>query len=116
MGADESTRTRVPPWQQSVLVRPSEPRTRSQDSARVVLLWLVVTVANLFKPFHVDDTAHVEIARWIASDPLHPMSGLLNWSGTLAPIFDTNQPHLFCYALAAWGKVFGTSEVSFHVL
>jgi 4-amino-4-deoxy-L-arabinose transferase-like glycosyltransferase len=78
------------------------------------LLWLVVTAYNLDKPFHIDDTAHLEIARWIRGHPLHPMSGMLNWGGDNQPISMTNQPHLYFYLLAGWSSVFGSSEIALH--
>lgn len=80
------------------------------------ILFLLCAVYNLWKPFHVDDAAHLEIAKWISANPLHPLSGLLNWGGVPAPIFETNQPHLFFYALAIWGSIFGYSEPSLHSL
>ena len=80
------------------------------------LLWVLVTAYNLAKPFHIDDTAHLEIARWIAGHPLHPMSGMLNWSGVDEPIYDTNQPHLYFYLLAGWASLFGWSEIALHTL
>ena len=75
-----------------------------------------MTAYNLAKPFHIDDTAHLEIARWIAGHPLHPMSGMLNWGGVNEPIYDTNQPHLYFYLLAGWASVFGYSEIALHAL
>ena len=80
----------------------------------LALLWVAVTAYNLAKPFHIDDTAHLEIARWIMAHPLHPMSGMLNWSGVDRPIHDTNQPHLYFYLLAGWASVFGFSEIALH--
>lgn len=80
------------------------------------VLWVLVTAYNLDKPFHIDDTAHLEIARWISAHPLHPMSGMLNWGGVNQPIYDTNQPHLYFYLLAGWSSVFGFSEVAMHSL
>lgn len=44
----------------------------------LVTLWAIVTAYNLFKPYHIDDTVHLEIARWISAHPFRPMSGLLN--------------------------------------
>jgi hypothetical protein len=82
----------------------------------LVGLAVVVTGANLFKPYHIDDTAHLIIAQWIALHPMHPMRGLLNWEGVAAPIYQTNQPHLYFYALAVWGSVFGWSEPAMHML
>ncbi|WP_165961132.1 ArnT family glycosyltransferase [Qipengyuania sediminis] len=84
-------------------------------------LWLamlaaVVTAANLWKPYHLDDTAHLLIAQWIAENPLRPMSGILNWIGVDEPIHRTNQPHLFFYLMAGWGRLFGWSEPAQHAL
>jgi len=79
-------------------------------------LWAVVTAYNLFKPYHIDDTVHLDIARWISAHPLHPMSGLLNWSGIEEPIYRTNQPHLYFYLMALWGRLFGYGETAMHTL
>lgn len=79
-------------------------------------LWLAATAYNLFKPYHIDDAAHLEIVQWISHHWLHPMRGSLNWSGVEEPIFRTNQPHLYFYALAAWGSLFGFSEPAMHAL
>ncbi|UJR87006.1 ArnT family glycosyltransferase [Sandaracinus amylolyticus] len=78
------------------------------DSKRAIVLplalvWLAFTLVNLGKAAHVDDAAHLEIARWIAAHPLHPMSGLVDWSDGPAPIHHLNQPHLFFYLLALAG-------------
>lgn len=77
---------------------------------------VVVCAANLWKPYHIDDTAHLVIAQWIADHPLQPMSGMLNWGGVDEPIHRTNQPHLFFYLMAGWGRLFGWSEVAQHSL
>jgi 4-amino-4-deoxy-L-arabinose transferase-like glycosyltransferase len=79
-------------------------------------LWLALTAYNLFKPYHIDDTAHLEIARWIAADPLHPMSGTVYWTGGYQPIYLTNQPHLYFYLLALWGSLVGYGEPAMHML
>ncbi len=79
-------------------------------------LWAFATACNLGKPFHIDDTAHLEITRWILAHPLHPMTGLVNWSGSPEPIARLNQPHLYFYLMAAWERVFGDSEIAIHAL
>ena len=79
-------------------------------------LWLVASGLNLLKPFHMDDTAHLLIARNILTDPLRPMSGMLNWLDTAEPVFVTNQPHLFFYMIAGTGALFGWSELPMHLL
>lgn len=86
------------------------------DAPWLVALWALATAYNLFKPFHIDDAAHLLIARWIGAHPLHPMSGLLNWSGVDEPISRTNQPHLYFYLIAGWARVFGWSEPALHLL
>ena len=82
----------------------------------LIAIWLFATLWNLDKPFHMDDAGHLEIARWIESNPFHPMSGLLNWNDAYEPIYKLNQPHLYFYLMAVWGHFWGYSEVSMHVL
>lgn len=89
---------------------------RAGDLAFVALLWLFATGWNAGKAFHIDDAAYLEIARWIAEEPLHPMSGLLNWDEDLEPIHRTNQPLLYGYLMAGWAQCFGWSETSMHAL
>ena len=83
---------------------------------QLIALWAIVTAYNLFKPYHIDDTAYLEIARWISAHPLHPMQGLLNWNDFYEPIYNLNQPHLYFYLLALWGGAFGYSEPAMHAL
>ncbi len=82
----------------------------------VLLLWIFACYWNMGKAFHVDDTGHMEIARWIAGNPLHPMSGMLSWGNDFEPIYKTNQPHLYFYLMAIWAGLFGWSETSMHLL
>jgi 4-amino-4-deoxy-L-arabinose transferase-like glycosyltransferase len=79
------------------------------------LLWLIVTAYNIFKPYHIDDGVYLQIAQWIRSHPLHPMSGHLNWLGSDEPVYKINQPHLYFYLLSFWISVFGVSEPATHV-
>jgi hypothetical protein len=90
--------------------------THNRDTGPLFLLWAAATAYNITKPYHLDDAAHLLIAQWIAFHPLHPMQGLLNWSGYPQPIAATNQPHLYFYLLAAWGSLFGFGEVAMHIL
>lgn len=89
---------------------------RNRTLALLLLIWTAATAYNLFKPFHIDDTAYLLIAEWIENHPLRPMSGIVNWSGVDEPIFSINQPHLYFYVLALWGRLFGFNEVSLHFL
>lgn len=85
-------------------------------AALIGLLWLFASVCNYGKAFHIDDTAHLEIARWIAEHPGHPMSGWLHWGDDLEPIHHTNQPHLYFYLMALWAQVFGWQERAMQAL
>ena len=87
-----------------------------QERSWLIILWIIVTSYNLLKPYHIDDTAYLEIARWITLHPLHPMTGPLNWRGVEEPIYKINQPHLYFYMLALWGKIFGFTEPVMHAL
>lgn len=82
----------------------------------LVLFWLVVTAFNLTKAIHIDDTAHLHIARAIREHPLHPMSGEFNWRDTSEPIHTMNQPHLFFTLLALTITVVGESTLALHLL
>jgi 4-amino-4-deoxy-L-arabinose transferase-like glycosyltransferase len=71
---------------------------------------------NLTKAYHIDDTAYLEIAQWIAGHPLHPMRGTVFWAELPEGIDRINQPHGYLYLMAAWGSLFGWSEVAMHSL
>ena len=88
----------------------------SLEFTLLLLLWFIATAYNLNKAFHIDDTAHLETALWIAENPTTPMSGLVNWNNNAEPIHLLNQPHLYFYLIAVWGKFFGYDEISMHVL
>jgi 4-amino-4-deoxy-L-arabinose transferase-like glycosyltransferase len=79
------------------------------------LLWLIVTLTNVTKAVHIDDSTYLIIARHILENPLHPLSGSLVLSGTPTPIWVTNQPHLLFYGFAGVMALFGESEVALHL-
>ncbi|TDI87636.1 MAG: hypothetical protein E2O78_00820 [Caldithrix sp.] len=91
-------------------------RNRHKSIFILVVFWLFVTAFNLTKAYHIDDTAHLETARAIQNDPLHPMSQTVNWIDTAEPIHKLNQPHLFFYLIALVVFLFGESEVILHLL
>jgi len=80
----------------------------------ILLVWLFATSFNLFKPIHIDDAAHLEIAEWIANNPLKPLSGSVNWENTSDPIYKLNQPALYFYALAAIGSLTDFNPIILH--
>lgn len=89
--------------------------TKKLDFAALCLLWIFATAINFNKAFHIDDTVHLEIAKWIISNPLHSMFGAINWSQNTAPFHQLNQPHLYFYLLAVFGWLFGFSELATHL-
>lgn len=91
-------------------------KNRYQSLIVIFLLWCIVTAFNLTKAVHIDDTVYLEMARHIRSDPLHPMSGQINWSNTAEPIYSINQPPFMCYLYALTMSVFGDSEIALHFL
>ena len=84
------------------------------DVAILLALWLFSLIWNFDKAFHIDDTAHLEMARWIAQQPLRPLSGLLSWGNDFEPIYVTNQPPLYFYLMALIGTLFGWTEAAMH--
>jgi len=86
------------------------------EFAVLLILWIFATALNLTKPYHIDDTAHLETAQWIIREPWHPMSGQINWNENAEPIHLLNQPHLYFYLLAGWGAIWGFGELQMHLL
>jgi len=82
----------------------------------IFFLWLFATVWNLDKAFHIDDNHHLDFAQWIANNPFRPMSGSVFADHEWIAIHATNQPSLYFYLMAAWGTLFGWSELSMHSL
>jgi 4-amino-4-deoxy-L-arabinose transferase-like glycosyltransferase len=82
----------------------------------LIIAWLILTIINLNKAFHIDDSFHLEAAKNIINHPLKPMSGLINWGDVPTPMYKHNQPPLLFYALAVTGYFFGFNEISIHFL
>lgn len=82
----------------------------------LAFIWTIATVLNIAKPFHIDDTFHLEAAMYLSQNPLNPSEGLINWDQVSEPLLSFNQPPLFFYFLALVGKMFSFSEVPLHLL
>jgi hypothetical protein len=82
----------------------------------IILVWVIVTSINLFKPVHIDDTFHLIAASHILEEPLSPMSGEVLWDHTPSKIKDFNQPPLFFYCMALTMKLFGESVITLHLM
>ena len=103
--------------------RSATPRAVTSDAdkplrTRLALagVWMVCTLINVGKAAHIDDAAHLEIARWIAEHPLHPMQGIVQWGEHAEPIHHLNQPHLFFYLLALVRVLVGPSLIAAQLL
>ena len=83
----------------------------------ILLAALVVFVSlfNITKAIHIDDTVYLLIAKNIVADPTHPYAGMLNWDHTAKPMSRVNHPALvfYFYALVIW--IFGFSELALHL-
>ncbi len=90
--------------------------SRRREIGWLLLIWGVATALNVTKAYHIDDTAYLEVARAILADPLHPMSGQVNWGDFSEPIHQINQPPLLSYMLAGVFYCCGESELATHLL
>lgn len=79
-----------------------------------LLLYLVSLGFNLNKPFHNDDTFHLESAKLIEENPLKPMSGEINWNEAHR-LFNSNHPPGYYYLLSFMGSRFGYDEWVLHL-
>ena len=83
----------------------------------LIAIAAVVAALEITKAVHVDDTAYLEIARWIVDHPLHPMMGIVNWADAGEPIHHVSQPHLLFYVMAIVMKLVpGRVELALHVV
>lgn len=83
----------------------------------VFILWLLVSMINVFKPFHVDDTEFVEIAKYISKNPFHPMSGSFNMAVYNGPLYkNALHPLLLPYIYGLTIYLFGESEIFLHIV
>jgi hypothetical protein len=82
----------------------------------IFLIWLVLTLINLTKAYHIDDTFHLEAAANIKENPLRPMSGYIIWDDIPRPMYQHNQPPLFFYIMMVTQLFWGQSEIVMHLL
>lgn len=81
----------------------------------VLVIALSIHIAFIHKPFHVDDTVVLHIARQVLQNPLNPLSGELDWDGAVKPTFHvTTNPPLLSYYLASWMLAGGEREWVMH--
>jgi len=86
------------------------PASRSRGLTAVAGLAAVAGAFTVTKAVHMDDTAHLWIARAIVRDPLHAAQAMLNWDQVSEPLHALNVPHLFMYLLAVPMKLGAPAE------
>ncbi len=87
----------------------------SRQNSLIFIIFLILTIININKAFHIDDTFHLEAAKIIQEDPSNSLKGKINWYGTPEPVSTYNQPILFFAALALFTKYAGFSEIALHL-
>lgn len=81
----------------------------------LIFLWGVLTLININKAFHIDDSFYLKAAEYLQNNPAKPMSGLINWGDDPTPMYSHNQPPLFFYLIAVVSGLFGTGEIALHL-
>ncbi|HZU37426.1 MAG TPA: hypothetical protein VFA18_15990 [Gemmataceae bacterium] len=77
----------------------------------IFALALLMTVANAFKPLHIDDTAYYAYARQIAEHPLDPYRFTILWYQTWQPAQEVLAPPVLPYWWAMGLRLFGDRPV-----
>ncbi|MBF0359454.1 MAG: glycosyltransferase family 39 protein [Oligoflexia bacterium] len=85
------------------------------SSVWIFFIFFTVTLININKAIHIDDTAYIEVAKGIIANPLHPMQFLVNWEGSYAPVSKINQPHLLSYLIVPFILLFKSNHVHFPI-
>ena len=77
------------------------------------VLWiaLALTLANIFKPLVVDDTAYYQLARHIASNPLDPYGFAIFWRDVPEPAIQLLAPPVLPYWWACALTLFGDTPI-----
>ena len=55
----------------------------------LIICWLVVSLINLNKAYHIDDTFHLEAGTYIIDHLNTPMSGKINWDNSPTEMYWT---------------------------
>src|SRR3989339_23459 len=86
--------------------------------AIVAAFTCMILLPFINKPFNVDDPFYLKMAQHIRTDPLHPYSFKINWSGETRDAWqsgEANFPPLIPYYIAFVTALFGTQEWVLHV-
>jgi hypothetical protein len=82
----------------------------------VFILWFLVTLFNLNKAFHIDDTFHLEAGLGVIKKFTQPMSVSVIWDTFPTPLYTGNQPPLFFYLVGIFQLISGSSEIVLHLM
>jgi 4-amino-4-deoxy-L-arabinose transferase-like glycosyltransferase len=84
--------------------------------AAVITVPLLCLLPFVTKAFHVDDPVYIWIARQIVANPFDYYGFNVNWYGYDQPVYEMhNSPPFASYYMAAFGSIFGWSEVALHL-
>jgi 4-amino-4-deoxy-L-arabinose transferase-like glycosyltransferase len=75
---------------------------------------VVTLLPFIAKPFNIDDTFYLAVAKHIVTEPFDFYGFAFNWYGTLEPVTYANHAPTTAYYMALVGLVFGWSEVAMH--
>ncbi len=89
---------------------------RNSNISLLIFSWAIITLININKAYHMDDTFHLEAANCIEESPLTPLSGKINWENSPMPMYEFNQPPLFFYTILLTKKIFNDSEIVMHLM
>jgi hypothetical protein len=81
----------------------------------LIICWLVVSLINLNKAYHIDDTFHLEAGTYIIDHLNTPMSGKINWDNSPTEMYNHNQPPLFFLFIGIIIKLFNSNEITLHI-
>ena len=81
----------------------------------LIICWLVVSLINLNKAYHIDDTFHLEAGNYIIDHLNTPMSGKINWDNSPTEMYNHNQPPLFFLCIGIIIKLFNSNEITLHI-
>ena len=87
----------------------------SREPLLAMCLPILLLLPFINKAFHIDDTVYILIAQHIVQSPLDYFGFQMNWTGEVTWVYEFNKnPPGLSYYLAAWGMIFGWSEISMH--
>lgn len=103
------------PGDATVLGGKTENDSRSATAYACALIPLAFLLPYLDKPYYIDDSVYLEIAKQILLTPWDFFGFEMNWGGKLEYLYEFNRnPPGISYFIALVGGLFGFGEVTLH--